>query len=82
MPCWELFREQPEEYRTAVLPPAVSARVAVEAGATMGWTEWVGDAGTAMGIDRFGASASAEDNFREYGLTVDVVVATAHKLVG
>jgi transketolase len=81
MPCWELFREQPAEYRDSVLPPTVTARVAIEAGATMGWREWVGDAGAIMGIDRFGASASSEDNFREYGLTVEAIVAHATEVL-
>ena len=82
MPCWELFREQSQEYRDAVLPPEVAARIAVEAGATMGWREWVGPNGYVLGIDRFGASASTEDNYQEYGLTVEAIVARAREALG
>ena len=57
MPSWELFREQPRSYRDSVLPAQVKARVAIEAGATMGWREWVGDHGVIIGLDHFGASA-------------------------
>jgi len=60
MHSWELFREQHRDYQDAVLPPMVKNRLAVEAGATLGWCEWVGDAGVVIGVDRFGASAPAE----------------------
>jgi transketolase len=82
LPCWELFREQPPEYRDHVLPPPVTARLAVEAGASMGWREWVGDRGGIIALDRFGASAPAGELFREFGFTVENVVTTARKLVG
>ena len=81
-PSWELFRRQPQAYREEVLPPGVAARVAVEAGATLGWSEWVGPAGAVVGIDRFGASASHEDNFRAYGLTATDVAKVARSLLG
>ena len=54
MPCWELFEEQPDAYRDDVLPPAVTARMSIEAGATFGWKQWVGDRGLAFGNDHFG----------------------------
>ncbi|UCF67636.1 MAG: transketolase [Acidobacteriota bacterium] len=73
MPCWEAFAEQAEEYREAVLPSSVRARVAVEAGTTLGWHRWVGDAGRALGVDRFGASAPGSVNMEKYGLTVSDV---------
>ena len=57
MPCWELFAEQPQDYRDEVLPPDVRARLSVEAGISLGWERWVGDAGASVAIDRFGASA-------------------------
>ena len=57
MPSWELFQEQPQSYRDAILPTQVKARLAVEAGAPLGWREWVGEAGEVIGITRFGASA-------------------------
>ena len=73
-PSWELFRAQPASYRDEVLPPGVP-RVAIEAGATLGWTEWVGRDGGVIGIDRFGQSASAADNFARFGFTAEAVVA-------
>ena len=59
LPSWELFRRQPQSYRDLVLPPAVRARVAVEAGTCMGWQEWTTEDGETVGIDHFGASAPA-----------------------
>ena len=81
-PSWELFREQPASYRDAVLPPGVAARLAVEAGSTLGWDEWVGPAGHVLGIDRFGASAPAAENFRQFGFTAEEVTERALGLVG
>ena len=69
MPCWELFEEQSQEYRGSVLPPSVTARVAVEAGSTLGWWRWVGDGGSVVGLDRFGASAPAEVSWEKFGFT-------------
>ena len=57
MPSCELFEEQPEAYRREVLPPEVKKRIAIEAGATLGWYKYVGEEGKVIGIDRFGASA-------------------------
>ncbi len=73
MPCWERFEEQPGGYREAVLPPAIAARVSVEAGSIFGWERYVGDRGASVGIDRFGASAPAERIFRELGITPEAV---------
>jgi transketolase len=81
MPSWELFREQPQEYRDQVLLPDVKARLAVEAAVPMGWHEWVGDGGDIIGITRFGASAPATENFKRFGFTVDHVAARAGALV-
>lgn len=81
IPSWELFREQPQSYRDAVLSPHVKARLAVEAGAVQGWREWVGDAGDTIGITRFGASAPAQDVFRQYGFTAEYIVARAKTLL-
>jgi transketolase len=80
MPSWELFREQPQDYRDEVLPPDVNARFAVEAGAPLGWCEWTGDGGDVLGITRFGASAPGGEVFDHYGFTVDHVVARAKRL--
>jgi transketolase len=75
--CWERFEEQPGEYRNAVLPPVVRARVSVEAGCTFGWSRYLGEKGIAVGIDRFGASAPGDRLFREFGITAENVAATA-----
>jgi len=82
MPCWELFSEQSKEYRDRILPPEVRARLAVEAGVPLGWHQWVGDGGDIIGINKFGASAPAKENFKQYGFTVENVVKRAKKLVG
>jgi transketolase len=77
MPCVEWFRDQSPEYRTSVLPPAVRARVSVEAAITWPWAEFVGDAGHSIGLDHFGASADYKRLYREFGITVESVVAAA-----
>jgi transketolase len=82
MPSWELFDAQPQGYRDEVLPPAVTARLAVELGSPQGWHRYVGDHGDVLGIDHFGASAPAEVLLREFGFTVDNVVARAKALLG
>ncbi|MGA2080506.1 MAG: transketolase [Holophaga sp.] len=81
MPCWEVFQAQPASYREEVLPAAVKARVSVEAGVTFGWERWIGDAGASVGLDHFGASAPAEVLFKQFGFTVENVVATARKVL-
>jgi transketolase len=81
LPSWELFDAQPETYRELVLPRAVRSRVAIEAGATMGWHRWVGDMGAVIGIDHFGASAPGDRIFREFGLTVERVVETVRRVL-
>jgi transketolase len=82
MPCWEFILEQPQEYRDEVLPPEIRARLAVEAGVPMGWRQWVGDLGDIIGINEFGASAPASENFKRYGFTPENVVARAKRLLG
>ena len=77
MPSWELFESQPESYRNSVLPPSVKARVAVEAGSTMGWHRWVGDEGRVVGIDRFGASAPCDTVMEKLGISAENVVKAA-----
>jgi transketolase len=81
MPCWEFFDEQSPAYRESVLPKRVKARLAIEAGVSMGWAKYVGDAGDTLCVDKFGASAPAEDVFRDYGFTVENVVKKAKKLI-
>ncbi len=73
MPSWELFEEQPSEYRAFVLPPRVTARVAVEAASPLGWERYAGDAGAVIGIGRFGASAPADALFRHFGFTAQAI---------
>lgn len=79
LPSFELFAAQDEVYRKRVLPASVRARVAVEAGATLGWERYVGDAGVIVGIDRFGASAPGDRVLREYGFSAERVVSAAHE---
>lgn len=74
MPSWELFGAQPASYREAVLPPQVTARLAIEAGVTMGWARYVGSAGEVLGLDRFGASAPYEVLKEKFGFTAEAVV--------
>jgi transketolase len=82
MPSWDLFDAQPPAYRDSVLPPAVTRRLAVEAGATLGWERYVGQAGAVIGIDHFGASAPAKVLLKEFGFSADNVVARARRLLG
>ena len=77
LPSWFLFGRQDEAYRHEVLPPAVTARVSMEAGSTFGWERWIGATGKAIGLDHFGASAPAAKLFEEFGLGVDDLVAAA-----
>ena len=81
LPCWSVFERQTQKYRDEVLPPAVTARVSVEAAATFGWQRYIGERGLAIGIDHFGASAPAEVIFREFGFTPERVAERALKLV-
>jgi transketolase len=81
MPSWELFEAQPQDYRDQVLPPQVTARLAVELGVPQGWERYVGARGDMLGIDHFGASAPADVLLREFGFTVANVVARAHALL-
>ena len=80
MPCWELFEAQDQSYRDEVLP-AQSARVAVEAGISLGWERWVGSAEAFVGVDRFGASAPAPTVFEELGITVANVIECAMRQI-
>jgi len=79
MPCVEWFDEQDAAYRESVLPRALRARVSVEAGLALTWHRFVGDFGRCVSLEHFGASAAAETLFREFGFTVDAVVAAARE---
>lgn len=80
LPSWFLFGLQSQEYRDQVLPPAVRARVSIEAGSTFGWTRWTGDSGRCVGLDHFGASAPAEVLFEKFGFSVENVVRIAKEI--
>jgi transketolase len=82
MPSWELFAAQSDEYRESVLPRALEARLAVEAARSLGWERWVGSEGDILSVDRFGASAPGGVVLKEYGFSVDDVVARALALAG
>jgi len=82
MPSWELFEEQSDEYKKEVFPPGIHARLAVEAGSTLGWHRYVGDKGDVIGVDCFGASAPGSVVMREYGFTVENVYRRALALLG
>jgi transketolase len=75
IPSWKLFQQQTEEYRNSVLPPAIRARVAVEAGTDLGWREYVGMDGAIIARSDFGASAPIKDLLKHFGFTVENVVA-------
>ncbi len=81
MPSWELFDAQTEEYKNTVLPAAVTARVAVEAGVRLGWEHYVGAQGAVVGIDHFGASAPYQALYEKFGITADKVAAEARRLL-
>ena len=81
MPSWELFEEEPQEYRDRVLPPDIRARVSVEAGTTKGWERYVGLDGAAVGMTTFGASAPIGVLYEKFGITAARVADEARKLV-
>ncbi|HEY0003779.1 MAG TPA: transketolase [Pyrinomonadaceae bacterium] len=74
MPCWELFEEQPEEYRNRILPPSLKVRLAIEAGVRQGWDRYVGPEGDVLCLERFGASAPGEVALRELGFNLENVL--------
>ncbi len=81
IPCWELFADQPQDYRDEVLPPDVRARLSIEAGISFGWERWVGDAGASVAIDRYGASAPGDEVLSRLGFTVENIVGRATALL-
>jgi transketolase len=81
MPCWELFEQQSQEYREAVFPSTLNARLAVEAGVAQGWHRYVGADGDVLAVDRFGTSAKGEKIMSEYGFTVENICARARALL-
>lgn len=81
MPSWELFDQQPEEYRELVLPSRLRARVAVEAGATLAWGRYTGLDGAIIGLDRFGASAPYQIVYQELGITPTAAAEAARRVL-
>ena len=81
LPSWEVFRRQPADYREAVLPAGLRARVSIEAASPFGWLEWVTEAGAVIGIDHFGASAPGERLFEEFGFTRDAAIAAVRHVL-
>lgn len=81
MPSWEIFENQPPEYRESVLPSAVTARLAVEQASTFGWAQYVGHAGRVMGMKTFGASAPLKELQKKFGFTPDALLAAARGML-
>ena len=79
MPSWELFEHQDQHYRDEVLPPGVTARVAVEQASILGWARYAGPKGRIIGMHTFGASAPLKDLQKKFGFTADAVVAAARE---
>jgi transketolase len=77
MPSWDIFEHQPKEYRDSVLPPGVTARVAIEQASAFGWERYIGSTGRVIAMQTFGASAPLKALMKEYGLTAENVVAAA-----
>jgi transketolase len=81
LPSWERFAAQPSDYRDSVLPPEVTARLSIEAGASFGWDRWIGSGGASVAQDGFGASAPASDLATHFGFTAEGVAAKARQLL-
>jgi transketolase len=82
MPSWELFEQQAEAYRRAVLPPEITARVTVEQAVTLGWDRYAGPSGTMIGMHGFGASAPLKDLLSKFGFTPEKVLDAARRQIG
>jgi transketolase len=78
-PSWEIFEQQSENYRNRIFPKEIPARVAVEAGSTLGWHRWVGEKGSIIGLSTFGASAPYQDLYQHFGITVDKIIAETQR---
>jgi transketolase len=81
VPCFEWFDEQTQAYKDEVLPPSIKARVSIEAGIAQGWRDYVGDSGASISLEHYGASAGATVLFKEFGFTVENVMATVKKVL-
>jgi len=81
MPCWKLFEQQDQAYKDTVIPPAVKARVAIEAGVELGWAKYLGEKGIFIGMSTFGASAPAKVCFEKFGITPENAITAAKKSI-
>lgn len=81
MPSWELFEEQSADYRQEILPKEITNRISIEAGSTFGWQKWIGSAGIAIGLDRYGESAPYEDVYEHLGITTAKIIEKAKSLI-
>ncbi len=81
LPSWEIFDRQPQEYRNKILPPQITARIAVEAGIKLGWEHYVGLSGKIIGMETFGASAPGPVLYEKFGFTADKIIAAAKELL-
>ena len=81
MPSWELFEKRSQSYQNRILPPDVTARIAIEAGHSMGWERYTGDRGVVIGINRFGASAPGSMNMEKFGFTAENIVQKAMEIL-
>jgi transketolase len=82
LPSWELFEAEPRQYQDSVLPPAIRARVGIEAASPFGWLRYTTDAGDMLALDHFGASAPAERLFSEFHFTPDHAAAAVRRVLG
>jgi transketolase len=82
MPSWDIFEHQPQAYRDSVLPPEVTARVAIEQASAFGWERYVGWRGRVMGMKAFGASAPLKELQKKFGFEPDRVIETVKELLG
>jgi len=81
MPSWKLFEKQSKEYRDQVLPPQIKARISVEAGINLGWSEYVGSEGSIIARSDFGASAPYKDLYKQFGFTVEHILEEANRVL-
>jgi len=82
MPSWDIFEHQPQSYRDSVLPPKVTARIAVEQASTLGWDRYVGGAGQVIGMKTFGGSAPLKELQKKFGFQPERIVAAAREMLG
>jgi len=82
MPSWDIFDDQGQEYRDSVLPPSVTARIAIEQASTFGWERFVGGSGRVIGMKTFGASAPLKELQKKFGFEPDKIVALAKEMLG